>query len=217
MSEGERVSIRAHFERFPASIKGAIVLRGADRDPHQVTILSAWVAEVSGTDARPIGISSLILNVAPRRDLFVPFEFPVTELGPGWYGVECEITVDGTPAMVRPGRRFSVPWPRGSMRRGVLPVGKAVGIAGGPKVSLEQVDCAADCVRLSFSSEEPADVRILADGERLSTIEEGFDPGTGKGSLTAYPLPKTASTLRIEVRASGKPRGEPASVEVPLP
>ena len=28
------VAIRAHFEKFPATVKGAFVLRSADRDPH---------------------------------------------------------------------------------------------------------------------------------------------------------------------------------------
>ena len=40
--DGE-ISIRAHYERFPATIKGAFVLRGEGRDPQQVRIEDARV------------------------------------------------------------------------------------------------------------------------------------------------------------------------------
>jgi len=84
----ERVSIRASFERFPATVKGAFVLRGADRNPHQVRIDAARVREFSGRGAVPIGLDPVTLDVAPNLDLFVPFEFGITELSAGWYGLE---------------------------------------------------------------------------------------------------------------------------------
>ena len=88
---GERVSIRASFERFPATVKGAFVLRGADRNPHQVRIDAARVREISGRGALPIGLDPVTLDVAPNLDLFVPFEFAITELAAGWYGLECDV------------------------------------------------------------------------------------------------------------------------------
>ena len=137
----DKVSIRAHFERFPVSVKGAFVMRGADRDPHQVRIDAADVFELAGRGRFSVGLQKLTLDVAPKLDLFVPFEFPVTELGPGWYGLECKVTIDGDAAVVRPGKRFAVPWPRASVRRGAVPVGKAVDAAGAT-LRLDQVDCA---------------------------------------------------------------------------
>ena len=44
--DGE-ISIRAHYERFPATIKGAFVLRGEGRDPRQVRIEDARDEAVS--------------------------------------------------------------------------------------------------------------------------------------------------------------------------
>ena len=34
--ENDAVSVRAAYERFPVSVKGAFLLRGADGLPHQV-------------------------------------------------------------------------------------------------------------------------------------------------------------------------------------
>ncbi len=51
------------------------MLRGADRDPHQVRIDAARVREISGRSAAPIGLEPVTLDVAPNLDLFVPFEF----------------------------------------------------------------------------------------------------------------------------------------------
>ena len=61
----------------------------------------------------------MTLEVAPTRDLFVLFEFPVVELPSGWYAIECRIAIDGSPETVRPGSRFAIPWPRGATRRAI--------------------------------------------------------------------------------------------------
>jgi hypothetical protein len=207
---GKRVSIRAHFERFPASVKGAFVLRAADRDPHLVQIRSAMIAELGGRHRQPIGLVPMTLDVAPTLDLFVPFEFPVTELAPGWYGLECELTVDGDATVARPGSRFPVPWPRASVRRGPVAVGKAVE-AGGAKVRLEQIDCAGDSIKVGYSAPERATLELSADGVTVTVIDDEYDQEAGRGRVTAYPLLKTQSRLSIEVR------GAPATVEVRLP
>ena len=206
----DKVSIRAHFERFPATVKGAFVLRGADRDPHQVQIHAAHVQELAGGGKRPIDLDPVTLDVAPKLDLFVPFEFPVMELGPGWYGLECRVTIDGDAAVVRPGKRFPVPWPRATVRRGSVPVGKAVD-AGGRKVRLEQVDCAGDSIRVAYSASGSATMKLTADGATLTVLDEEFDGTAGKGRVTAYPLLKTCSRLAIEVG------GAAAAVEIDLP
>jgi len=213
VSADERVSIRAHFERFPASIKGAFVLRGADRDPHQVRIFAARVREVAGGKGIPIGLEPATLEVAPNLDLFVPFEFPITELAAGWYGLECDVAVDGSPSSVHPGKRFAVPWPRATVRRGTVAISKAAQVGSGRKIRIEQLECGPESMRLTYSCAppEPATIRLAADGEALPVLDAEFDEATGRGRVLAYPLLKARSMLTIDVR------GVPAPIEVRLP
>jgi hypothetical protein len=209
----ERVSIRAHFERFPATVKGAFVLRGADRDPHQVRIDAARVREISGRGGLPIDLDAITLDVAPHLDLFVPFEFAITELQAGWYGLECEVVIDGTPANVRPPKRFAMPWPRGSIRRGNVRVNRSVQVDGGPKVRVEQVECGGDSIRVSYSVApvEEVVIRLSGDGAPVPILETELQEEDGRGRLTAYPLLRTQSRLEIDVK------GASATLDVRLP
>lgn len=204
---GERVSIRAHFERFPATMKGAFVLRGADGDPHQVRIEGARVREVAGRGNQPIGLSPVTLDVAPNLDLFVPFEFPVAELASGWYALECDVVVDGDPERVRPPKRFVVAWPRASVRRGNVSIDKAAQVEGGPKVHIEQVECGGDTIRVAYTSAPPAPavLRLVADGTVVPQLESEFDQESGRGHVTAYPLFRSQSRLAIEIRGAARP------------
>jgi hypothetical protein len=208
-----RVSIQAHFERFPATVKGAFVLRAADRDPHQVRIDAARVCEMSGLGAFPIGLEPVTLDVAPNLDLFVPFEFAITELVAGWYALECDVVIDGDRTNVRPPKRFSVPWPRATVRRGTLKVDKTVRVEGGPKMHVEQVECGGDTVRVAYtvSPAEEIAIRIAVDDTPLPILESEFDQETGNGRVTAYPVMRTQSRLTIDVR------GLPAPIELRLP
>ena len=200
----DKVSFRAHYERFPATVKGAFVLRAAARDPHQVKILSARVAELAGKDSRSIDLEPVTLDVAPRLDLFVPFEFSVTDLAPGWYGLECEVAVDGVGALVHPGKRFPVAWPRATVRRGTIPVGKSVE-AKGAKVRVEQVDCNGDSIKVIYSAPAQVGLKLSADDSALTLIEEEFDEEIGQGRVSAYPVMKTQSRLSIEVGGAAAP------------
>jgi hypothetical protein len=213
----ERVSIRAHYERFPTTVKGAFVLRGSDRDPHLVAIREARLVEGSGGGVQRIGLASVVIDVAPRRDFFVPFEFAIVELEAGWYRLECEVDIDGSPAVVHPGKAFSVSWPRATTRRGTVVIDRAVAPDRGPKVQLEQVELMADAVRLQYSAEEPVDLRLFADDDRLPYVAQEFDDRSGKGRLFTYPALRSHARLRIEVRAAGHPRSSAAEVGVDLP
>lgn len=206
----DRVSIRAHFERFPATIKGAFVLRAAARDPHQVRIETARVVELSGGGSRSIDLQPATLDVAPNLDLFVPFEFAITELGPGWYRLACDVLIDGVPSEIRAGAPFAIPWPRASVRRGTVPVGKAV-VAGGGKVRIEQVECGGDSVRITYAAEQPATAKITVDGAVLAQLDQEFDDATGRGRITAYPVLKTQRRLGIDVK------GADGALEIKLP
>lgn len=205
---GSRVSIRAHYERFPATVKGAFVMRGADRNPHQVVIHEARVVEIGSRRGTPIGIEPVTLDVAPNLDLFVPFEFPVLDLEAGWYALECDVAIDGDPETVRPGRRFAVPWPRSSVRRGSVPVDRVVGAAEG-RVKLDALECRGDCVELTYEAERRPDIALSVDGDELAVVEHVFDEG-GSGKVIAYPVLK--SHRRIAVRVGDV---EPLDISLP--
>ncbi|MGZ4151159.1 MAG: hypothetical protein ACXVP3_01800, partial [Actinomycetota bacterium] len=68
------LSVRARFERFPATLKGAFIIRGEDPDPHQVALGPARIVPVTGGEGRPIAIAESTLDIAPKQDVFVPFE-----------------------------------------------------------------------------------------------------------------------------------------------
>jgi hypothetical protein len=209
----ERVSIRAHFERFPATVKGAFVLKAADRDPHQVRIDAARVREMSGLGAFPIGLEPVTLDVAPNLDLFVPFEFAITELSAGWYDLECDVAIDGDRENVRPPKRFAVPWPRATVRRGNLKVDKTARVEGGAKVHVEQVECGGDSIRLVYtvSPAEEITISLAVDGDPLTILDSELDLETGSGRVTAYPVLRSHTRLMIEVD------GLPTPIELRLP
>jgi hypothetical protein len=205
-----RVSIRAHYERFPATIKGAFVLRGEDADPHQVRLEEARVAEMAGRSRHAIAIDPMTLDVAPHLDLFVPFEVPLLDLVPGWYRLELDVAVDGDEGVVSPGDRFAVAWPRGSMRRSSTPVGRTIG-AGGSSLTVKQVECAPDSVRLTYESPGRVTLSLEADGTPLPQIDETFDPASGTGTVVTYPAAKAQSRITVTARGGERP------LEIDLP
>jgi hypothetical protein len=184
-------------------------MRGADGNPHQVRLEDARAVELAGHGSVSMGVQPSTLEVAPNRDLFVPFEFPVAELSSGWYAIECEVAIDAQPETMRPGARFAVPWPRGATRRDQVRVGKSVEV-GGEKVLLDQLECRTDTIALRYEGAEAA-ITLNADGAKVPVLETTFDTETGAGSVTAYPLLKTQHVLTIGVKGAGEP------VEVPLP
>jgi len=213
----EPISVRARFERFPATVKGAFIIRGEDRDPHQVVFREARVVAIGGSQTHPIAMEVATLDVAPRRDVFVPFEMAVTDIDPGWYELECELDVDGRPQTFPGGRRFSVAWPRATVRRGQVPVGRAIDLPGGATVKVEQIDCGGDSIKVhvQVTPPEPLTVRLSADGGRLPVLESDFEGSTGRGKVVAYPLLRAYSTLRIDVRAPS--RAGQGTLDVRLP
>lgn len=185
-------------------------MRGADGNPHQVRLEDARVVELGGRSTTPMGVGPATLEVAPNRDLFVPFEYPVVDLDPGWYAIECSVLVDGSPTTVRPGSRFSVPWPRGSTRRDQLDVGASAQASGG-KVRVDRVECASDSMRLAYEGDVEVSVSLTADGAKVPVLETTFDAETGTGSVVAYPMLKTQHRLEVSFK------GAPAPIEIALP
>ena len=168
----DRVTFRAHFDRYPVTMKGAFVLRAADGIPHQVVFEHGRCAELSGGEGRALGVGGAGGDVGPNHDLFVPFEFPSTDLVSGWYRLECEVLVDGTPSAVAPGDPFVVPWPGASVRRGHVEVGRPID-AGAAKAVVAAVDCGPDSTRVTYGSPEPVALRLAAAFPDLISLKPG--------------------------------------------
>jgi len=183
-------------------------MRGADGNPHQIRLDDARAVELAGHGSVSLGMPPATLEVAPNRDLFVPFEFPVLELAPGWYAIECDVAIDAVLETIRPGARFAVPWPRGTTRRDQVRVGKSVTLGDGA-VRLELLECRSDSVELRFEGTETPMV-LSADGIRLPVLDTSFDSESGAGSVTAYPVLKTQSVVTISIKGA-----DPVQVALP--
>lgn len=200
-SESLPVQAQIRFERFPASIKGAFVLRGGDGDPHAVEFDWARVARIPAGPAKPIALEDRMLDVAPIRDLFVPFEVAVIEMDPSWYVVDCSLRVDGGRSYTYSGRPFTIPWPRSDIRRGTIPVSKTVRV-GDVDFVVERVELGWDSAAVLWRSPGGGD-----------QAEEGKNaPGRGAGALLRAdgvdlePLPDQAGSRLTEPRSPGERR-----------
>ncbi len=231
------IHVRTRFERFPAAVKGAFVVRGADGNPHAVRVEWARVARFPSGPATPFPAEERILDANPIRDLFVPFEAPVLDLPPGWYVIESSVQVDGARSWVYASRPFSIPWPRSEVRRGTIPLGKGVA-AGDQRFGLERVELSANWSAVIWkpvrsgrtekggqdaveSNEAPEAAGILvADGEELEVVP---DEAVGIPQLrsaverrtVSYPVPRSSRSLAVMMRLPSGNESEP--VPVPLP
>ena len=207
------VSLRARFERFPATVKGAFVVRGEDVNPHQISFHDARIVRVPGPGSRPISLTTVTLDVPPHKDLFVPFEFPIGELEPAWYSLEADVNIDGAPRTMDGGRRFCVPWPRSAIRSASLRLDRSVEV-GDASVSLDRCQSGPEGTTIKYSVKPagPVEVHLFADGDQLPVVEQDVEETTGKGIARAYPLLKSHSSLRIRV---GDHESGP-EVDVPL-
>jgi hypothetical protein len=117
--EDRPVSVDVVFDRFPASVRGAIVVRGRDREPHQVRLTAVDVVKPDAVDraVRPVEVDETTVDLPPHREVLIPFDIPFPGLDPGSYCVVAEVMVDGGRRVRGPeagGKRFSVPKSRPS-------------------------------------------------------------------------------------------------------
>ena len=191
----DRVSIRATFERFPAAVKGAFLLRGGDGMPHQVRLEAVRADELGGGSPHPVVADTVVLEVSPTQETFVPFEISTMDMPAGWYRLACDVVIDGVPSSVFPGERFVMPWPRAAVRRGSVPVGAKIAA-----ISLETLECLGDQVRLAFAADAAPTMSLTVDGRSHPVLEVEFDDETGRGRVIGYPVLRADQQLSIGIR-----------------
>ena len=113
MSDQQPISVDVVFERFPASVRGAVVVRALDTQPHQIYLEGAEVVEADslGRTVSPVSAERATIDVAPHGEVLIPFDIPFNSLPPGAYCVMAEVLVDGSARIRGPeggGKRFSV-------------------------------------------------------------------------------------------------------------
>lgn len=212
------ISVDAVFERFPASVRGAVVLRGVDPDPHQVRLMEAGVIEVGGAArrVRPLDLGSVTVDVAPRDRVMIPFEVPFADLDPGWYTVQAEVEVDGQESVRGPverERRFCVGWPTGAVRRGSVEAGVRIKVPGSQGAAIDRLVCRADSAAVHWrhaAAEEPGfrefgDLRVSAGRRRLPVLEDDYEWSTGSRTTTMYPVLRDDEELTFELDRRYRP------------
>ena len=216
------IRVQTRFERFPASIRGAFVMRGADGNPHTVRIESARMLRVPDGPDKPVAVEDRSFDVAPVLDLFVPFEVGVADVEPGWYRVECRAKVDGGKVWTFHGRLFTMPWPRSDVRRGTLPVGRTA-VARGVSFDIDRVELTGDSSTVVWrpraEDQAPAWAALLADGSELPALPDeasprASEPAAGERRSMGYPVPRACRSLAVVLRLASGERSEP--VPVPL-
>jgi hypothetical protein len=221
--------VETKFERFPASLKGAFVMRGADGNPHTVQFDWGRVARVPTGGTKPIPVEDRPFDVAPIRDLFVPFEVGVSDLDPGWYRLEASLRVDGGRSWVFPSRAFAIPWPRGDVRRGSFHVGKRV-LVGESAFVVDRVELAGDSASVVWHAEPvgeeggeqeaPGDALLMADDSALELLppQEGSrlfaTRAPGERRTVSYPMPRSARSVAVVVRLRSGDRSDPLGLSL---
>jgi hypothetical protein len=221
---GKPVEVSTRFERFPASLKGAFVLRGADGNPHAVKFGWAQIVRVPSGPRTPVPIEDRQIDVGPSRDLFVPFEVGVSELDPSWYVIRSSLQVDAGSSFEYSSRLFAMAWPRSDVRRGSFRVGESARV--GPRMfHVDFVELGPDTASVIWREEgegDPGDgpwATLIADGAPLEILPD--DPGLPSARLgpterrtVSYPVPRSARSLQVVMRPPSGEESAPITVRL---
>jgi hypothetical protein len=202
------VSVGTVYDRFPASVRGAVVVRGIDREPHQIRLLAVRVVQAHdlSKEVHRGAVAETTIDVAPHREVLLPFDVPFTDLGPGWFSVVADVEVDGTVRMTGPeggGKRFGVPWPADDVRKVDLKPDLKVGGA-----IVERIRSTVDATEIRWRppNDAPhAELRVAAGSRRLPVARSTDDPRSGARITTAHPVPRQAARLTLELAGSRTP------------
>jgi hypothetical protein len=227
------VAVDVVYERFPASIRGAVVVRGRDPEPHQIRLEELAVVEPhgSGRVVHEVPTGGVTVDVVPRGEILIPFDVPFSELQPGWFAVSAEVVVDGQRKFRGPeeSKRFLVPWPPEDLRKGVVDADVTIEVPGSKGAVIERLECKSDraVVRWRHApTPEPGvpefgELRVFAGSRRLPPLDSSHDVSTGARATVVHPVLKRHRQLTFELDrrfVAGRPpqRGK-WSVRLDLP
>ena len=210
------VSVGTVFDRFPASVRGAVVVRAQDHEPHQIRLLAVRVAQAHdpAKDVHRAGVEEATVDVAPHKEVLIPFDVPFADLGPGWFCVVADVEVDGSQRMTGPeggGKRFGVPWPAEEVRRLDLKPNLKVG-----KAVVERIQSRPDRTEIRWrppAKEPDAELRVSAGSRRLPPVEATDDQRSGTRVTVTHPVPRRSEQLTIELSGHGRGKSS-ATVEL---
>jgi hypothetical protein len=217
------LQVKTRFERFPASIKGAFVVQGADGNPHGVRIVSAWIARLPSGMRRPVPLEDQMVDVAPGRDLFVPFEAASVDLVPSWYAIESSMQVDGGRSYDFSSRPFVIAWPKGEVRRGSTRLDRRVGV-GDRSFLLDRLELGGDSASVVWRVEggqgdATIEVAIVADGSRLEVLPTSvaalrpeFRTAADERRTISYPVLRAVRSLALQVRVGARQQSDLVAV-----
>lgn len=210
------VSVDTVFDRFPASVRGAVVARGLDREPHQIRLLAVRVVQAHdpSREVHRAGVAEATIDVAPHKEVLIPFDVPFVELGSGWFCVMAEVEVDGSLRVEGPeggGKRFGVPWPPDEVRKVDMKPNLKVGGA-----IIERIRSTVNGTEIRWrpaKGAEDAELKVSAGKQRLPMVEVTDDVRSGSRTTMAHPVPTRASELSVEVSAGRRDR-DSASIKL---
>jgi hypothetical protein len=200
------VSVDTVFDRFPASVRGAVVARGLDREPHQIRLLAVRVVQAHdpSREIHRAGVEETTIDVAPHKEVVIPFDVPFTELGPGWFCVTAQVEVDGSLRIEGPeggGKRFGVPWPLDEVRK--VDVKPNLKIGGATVVRIRSTEHSTE-VRWHPGKTIDAELKVSAGRNRLPVVDTSADIRSGTRVSVAHPLPKGAKEVTLDLTGPGR-------------
>jgi hypothetical protein len=214
------VLVQTRYDRFPATLKGAFVLRGGDVNPHLARLLRAAIDLVPEGQAKEIAMGDIRVDVAPGKDLYVPFEVGITDLSPGWFVIASDIQVDGGAVMASASRPFSVPWPRGEVRTGSTPVETTTSV-GGRTVRIERIELKMDRTIVvwreedALESETTIHAEVAAPGGALAAVPDAVQEGRlGERRSIFYPASRDVNLLALSFALDSGERSDPVEARL---
>ena len=146
--------VQTRYDRFPATVKGAFVLRGGDANPHLVRVVRAGIDSVSGGAAKDIPMGHVDVDVAPGAR---PVRARSRPGSPSWSpaGTSSRPSCRWTAARSErsASRPFSVAWPRAQVRTGSVSARTSRFAWARPRCVVDRAELKSDRVILVWRPE----------------------------------------------------------------